>query len=172
MRHLIYAIFTTFSVFVIGFWLTLEPEKVSYLEKGKITTTTPTCVQMFYAIDKYSEQYQIPKSYAYALAYYETRYTGPFQWNYDPSQTSTVGALGPLQIMYATAKTVFPDEKFSKERLRDDIDFNVHCGMKLLRQMYDRIGNWEKVFGCYSTGKILVNDYARNVVRYQIKWTK
>lgn len=172
MRHLIYTALVTFCVFIIAFWITLEPEKTSYLEKGKITTQTPKSVQMFYAIEKYSEQYNIPRNYAYGIAYYETRYTGPFQWKYDPSQTSTAGALGPMQIMYSTGQSVFPDEDFTREELRDDIDFNVHCSMKLLRQMYDKIGSWDKVFGCYNTGKILVNDYARNVVNFEIKWIK
>ena len=43
------------------------------------------------------------KRYAYGIAYAETRYKGPFHWNYNPAQTSCVGAEGPMQIMLSTA---------------------------------------------------------------------
>lgn len=170
MKDLFYIILLFFSVLTISFWLDLDKEEISYLEKGEITIETPKCVQMFYAIEKYADEYNIPKNYAYGVAYYETRYQGPFDWNYNPMQTSYAGALGPMQIMYPTGKSMFPDEVFSKEFLRDNIDFNVHCSMKLLRHLHDKYKDWEIVFGCYNTGKPMTNSYSSNVVNFKIKW--
>ena len=50
-----------------------------------------------------------------------------------------------------------------------DIDFNVECSLKLLRQLYDRYGDWKLVFGAYNTGKPIVNEYAINVYNYKLR---
>lgn len=127
---------------------------------------SPPCVQLSIAIDKYSKEYGIPRKYAYGVAHEETGYTGMLHWNYDHAQTSSVGAVGPMQVMYATAKGLFPDLEFTKEDLRTDIDFNVKCSMKLLKELHDSNDDWKKTFGAYNTGKHIVNDYAINVYNY------
>lgn len=169
MKHFIYSTLVFLGSMILVFWLSMEPANYSYLKKGKITSYTPKSVQLFYAIEKYSAEYKVPRDYAYGIAYYETRYTGPFQWDYDNSISSAGGALGPMQVMYSTAKSMFPDEDFTKEDLKNDIELNVKCSMKLCKYLYDNYRDWKIVFGCYNTGRPIINSYANNVVNYKLK---
>ena len=157
-------------VTISTFYIKLDSDKsVEIPPSTEITVNSAPCLQMFNSIEKYSDLYNIPRDYAYGIAYAETRYEGPFQWKYKHTQTSTAGALGPMQLMYATAKGLFPEKSFTRQELMEDIDFNVHCSMKLLRKMYDKYKDWKIVFGCYNTGKPMVNDYAVRVYNYKLK---
>lgn len=170
MGKMLTTLFLGVACFLCAFFLQVTVEReTSSFEPSPITTNSLPCVQMFYSIEKYSEKYRIPKNFAYGIAYEETRYGGPFQWTYDHAQTSSAGAVGPMQVMYTTAQMMFPNRKFSKEKLRTDIDFNVECSMKLLRHLHDRYGNWKLVFGAYNTGRPLVNQYAENVFAHKTK---
>ena len=163
-------IFLAVSMFTLSFYFTSDIErKASGPVKREITTTSPPCLQMFYAIEKYAPKYDIPKKYAYGIAYNETRYEGPFQWTYNHKLTSSVGAEGPMQIMPSTAKMLFPEREITSEDLRTDIDFNVECSMKLLKRLHDTYGDWKLAFGYYNTGTPLVNEYAMNVYNFKRK---
>ena len=137
-----------------------------------ITDNTPPCIQLYYYIEKYAADYEIPLSYAYGVAYAETHYEGPFDWKYKHSQTSCVGAVGPMQIMPATANLMWPDSSISVSRLKNDIEFNVKTSMKLLRRLRDKYGDWKLVFGAYNTGRPMVNDYAIKVYNYKPDFRK
>ena len=130
--------------------------------------SSPPCVEMFSAIEKYAKVYDIPLKYALGIAYAETRYSGPFDWGYNPERVSVAGALGPMQIMPSTAEMMW-NEKIPKDRILSDIDFNVETSMKLLRYLHDRYGNWKTVFGCYNTGRPCVNGYAEQVYNFNPK---
>jgi soluble lytic murein transglycosylase-like protein len=158
----------TFSLFVFAtepesFQEATEPAEIDEI----FYSNDPPSIELFNSIEKYTEQYQIPRKYAYGIAYSETRYKGPFDWNYKHDLTSSAGAVGPMQVMYATAKGLFPDKDFTTEYLRTNIDFNVECSMKLLRRLYDKYGDWKLVFGCYNTGRPIVNDYAEKVFNFK-----
>lgn len=158
------------TVAILSFHIKVESEDSVTPPAGTlITVNSPPCIQMFNAIEKYMKMYDIPRDYAYGIAYAETHYQGPFHWKYNHAQTSTAGALGPMQVMYATAKGLFKDKEFTREYLMTNIDFNVHCSMKLLRKLYDKHGDWKLVFGAYNTGKPMVNGYALNVYNYKLK---
>lgn len=135
-----------------------------------IDRSSPPCLQMHYAIEKYAEAYSIPINYAYGIAYCETRYSGPFDWKYKHSQESYAGAIGPMQIMPSTADLMWKGENVSREKLMNDIEFNVQTSMKLMRKLHDRYNDWKMVFGCYNTGRPCVNDYALNVFNYKPKF--
>lgn len=137
--------------------------------KTELKSTDPPCLQMYFYIEKYSEEFNIPKSFAYGIAYYETRYEGPFHWKYDPSKTSSAGAVGPMQIMPATSKLI-NKETVPIEKLKTDISYNVRTSMKLLRRLHDKYGDWKLVFGAYNTGRPMINQYALNVYNYKPKW--
>jgi soluble lytic murein transglycosylase-like protein len=171
MKNMILTLVVGVVVFIFAFYVQVDVDKkTTPLASSKlITRESPPCVQMFYSIEKHATEYNIPKDYAYGVAYSETRYEGPFQWDYDHSKISSAGAQGPMQVMYATAKMLFPDKKFTEKDLRSDIDFNVECSMKLLRRLYDKYGDWKTVFGAYNTGKPLVNGYAMAVFSYKRK---
>ena len=61
---------------------------------------------------------------------------------------------------------MWKDKEFTKEELKNDIEFNVETSMKLLRHLHDKYGDWKIVFGCYNTGKSIVNQYAIDVYNF------
>lgn len=134
----------------------------------------PPSLEVYFAIRKYSSEYEIPLKYALGVAYAETRYKGPFHWKYNQVQESYAGALGPMQVMPGTAKGLLrkvlerPEEadNLTPQRLAEDIDLNVELSMCLLRRLYDKHGDWKLVFGAYNTGKPCVNGYAQMVYHY------
>lgn len=135
-----------------------------------INDNTPSCLRMFNAIEKYSKQYNIPRKYAYGIAKSETGYLGPLHWKYSHNQSSSVGAIGPMQIMFGTGQMMWPDSSFTRESLMKNINFNVETSMKLLRQLHDKYKDWKLVFGCYNTGRPCINRYAENVYNYEINF--
>jgi len=135
----------------------------------RVTTTDPPCLQMYYYIEQYADSFNIPKDYAYGIAYQETHYRGPFDWNYNHAQTSSAGAVGPMQVMPSTA-TLVNRATVTTAQLRTDIKYNVKTSMKLLRMLYDKYGDWKTVFGCYNTGRPCVNGYAMNVYNFKTTW--
>jgi hypothetical protein len=173
---------TLFFVVALGVAFSLLAEKttestvqveqaVAMVPSGiPITERTPPCIKMYYFIEKYADKYDIPLKYAYGVANAETGYRGPFHWGYNHEQTSHAGAVGPMQIMPSTADMMWPDSSISVKRLRTDVEFNVHTSMKLLRHLHNRYGDWQIVFGCYNTGKPLVNDYAIKVYNFKTQF--
>ncbi|NCX06443.1 MAG: lytic transglycosylase domain-containing protein, partial [Actinobacteria bacterium] len=88
----------------------IEDEAEIAVRGNPINSQSPPCLQMYYYIEKYSEQYRIPRDYAFGVAWKETRYEGPFHWKYNPGQESCAGAVGPMQIMPATARMMWKDK--------------------------------------------------------------
>jgi hypothetical protein len=173
-RNLIYAT-TIFSILVVWalYSIVQNPEQKIYsvtITSDKITKSAPPCLQMYDAIMKYADTYDIPKKYAFGIAWAETRYGGPFHWKYKHTQTSCAGAIGPMQIMPSTARLMWKGQDIDNKKLMSDIDFNVHTSMKLLRKLYDKYRDWKIVFGCYNTGKPMINDYAIKVFNHEPKW--
>ena len=174
MKNMINSLLAIVSIFVIMTYMETETTKGDENIKDLSVTSayyvnSPPCVQLSIAIDKYAKEYGIPRKYAYGIAHEETGYTGILHWNYDHAQTSSVGALGPMQVMYATANGLFPDKDFSRDYLKTNIDFNVECSMKLLKELHDGNDDWKKTFGAYNTGKQVINDYAINVYNYEFE---
>jgi soluble lytic murein transglycosylase-like protein len=145
-----------------------EKNIIYNVNHGSVDLNAPTAVKMFNSIEIYSMKYNIPLKYALGIAYAETRYQGPFHWTYNPSQKSSAGALGPMQIMPSTANSVW-NKNISKGELVSNIDLNVETSMKVLRRLYDKYGNWKIVFGCYNTGRPCVNGYAEKVYNFNPK---
>jgi soluble lytic murein transglycosylase-like protein len=106
------------------------------------------------------------------VAYKETTYRGPFDWRYNPSRISCVGALGPMQIMPSTSDWINKVD-YPNQRIMNDIKLNIETSMKLLRKLHNKYGNWNVVCGCYNTGRPIVNDYGRYCGtnrNYKSKW--
>lgn len=145
------------------------PEKLS--ETGIVVHDSIPSMKMYNSILKYAEEYNIPKEYAFGVAYQETRYKGPVDTLYKGSHRSKAGALGPMQIMYTTAKLyIKKDEVLTKKLLKNDIDLNVKLSMRILRDLKDTYGTWGKALGAYNTGKPVVNKYAKNILKKSYNW--
>lgn len=172
MRKAIAIVVTLFVCgLIINMWLNKDEaqEQSINVPLSKVDIYAPPCLQMYNCIEKYATKYKIPKNYAYGIAYKETRYLGPFHWEYNQKQGSNAGALGAMQIMPSTASMMWKDTdtKVTNQRILNDIEFNVETSMKLCRKLYDKYHDWEIVFGCYNTGQVLVNQYARDVVAFK-----
>ena len=74
-----------------------------------------------------------------------------------------------MQVMPATSRLI-NKEKVTKEKLKNDIAYNVRTSMKLLRRLHDKYKDWKLVFGAYNTGRPMINQYALNVYNYQPNW--
>lgn len=130
-----------------------------------------TCLIMYETIEKYADQYNIPKHIIYNIAYLETKYKGPYDTLYKHNLGSSAGALGPMQVMPSTANLIHK-KKVSKVILRNDIDFNVQTSAKLLSILWEKYQNWNKVCGAYNTGRPIVNKYAKFCTSNIVYWEK
>lgn len=134
-----------------------------------ITESDPPCLQMYYHIERYAEEYDIPKRYAYGIAYKETHYRGPFDWDYKPGLVSSAGAVGPMQIMPQYAHP-YVDGSFTRDELRTNVEMNVKASMRMLKKLKERYGDWKLVFGAYNTGRPMINQYALDVYNHNPNW--
>lgn len=180
MKPKFYILFCYFTiVFGLGLYaFTLsKQERVRKMELSYCSmydTRTPISLKMYALIEKYSSEYNIPKYVAYNIAYRETRYKGPFHWNYNPYQTSYAGAEGPMQVMIKTCNGL-NKSRYSKKELRKNLDLNVHTSMKLLSRLHKKYKNWSVVCGWYNTGRPIVNEYGKYCgtnLNYKSKWVQ
>ena len=135
---------------------------------------SPFSLQVYTSIEKYSKEYGIPKYIAYNIAYLETRYQGPFDWDYNGKLTSSVGAKGPMQVLPSTANYI-SGKSITKKELLHNIDLNIQISMKLLRKLKNQYKEWSLVCGYYNTGHPKVNDYATFCVSnkdYKKNWVE
>ena len=133
----------------------------------------PPSIQMYHLIEKYSDEYDLPKWVIYNISYKETRYRGPLDWCYNPYRTSNSGSLGSMQIMPMTSRSI--NGEVSKTKLKFDLEYNISTSIKLLKKLYEKWGDWEIVCGCYNTGKPIINEYARycaNFRDYEKNWIR
>lgn len=164
-KIIIFLFVISFLIFYIRLNLSYEREHNFYNKNDysfSLKENIPDCLKTFYAIEKFSKKYNIPIKYAFNIAYMETKYCGPSSWDYNARQESHVGAVGPMQIMPTTASIIW-NKQISKNKLKNDINFNVETSMKLLKILYEKYKNWKIVFGCYNTGRPIINNYAKKV---------
>lgn len=148
--------------------------ELSKLGSNDSNLNGPTPLRMYELINHYADFYDIPKHIAFNVAYLETKYKGPFDWSYKPNLSSSAGAVGPMQIMPATANYI-NKKKINKEQLKNDIELNIKTSMKLLSNLHKQYPNWKIVCGAYNTGRPIVNSYATFCVSnkdYTNNWRK
>jgi len=174
------AIRFTYLLFTVGILATsfslltfLDKEKKPGLEDVGLNPKSPASLQMYSSIEKYSKKYNVPKYVAYNVAFQETRYQGPFHWNYQPIHVSSAGAVGPMQIITKYSYK-YVGRYVSPNELMTNIDMNVMVSMKMLRAWYNKYQDWGLACGGYNTGQGVLNSYAvfcstnRN---YKKNWT-
>jgi len=133
-----------FSITVIVLLCSHELKKnFTYKSFGRIDfghssdINKPSSILMYENLEKYSDEYEIPKHIIYNIAFLETRYEGPFDWGYNPARTSPVGAVGPMQVMPSTADYIC-HKKVSVKKLKTDIKFSLR---RVLNYYKDYIKN-------------------------------
>jgi soluble lytic murein transglycosylase-like protein len=157
-------------IILIGIFLKLqEPLDEKPNRKTENQLQDPTSIKMYISIEKWSKIYAIPRKLAYGIAYYESRYRGPLDWNYNHALTSSVGAVGPMQIRPSTSKFI-TGKSITANILRQDIDLNIKTSMQLLRYLKNRYGTWERAIGFYATGRPEPNFYSRKVLAFKPTW--
>jgi hypothetical protein len=83
MRKAIAIVVLIFSFgLILNMWLHETEEEHIKIPLSKVDIYSPPSLQMYNCIEKYSVKYNIPRNYAYGIAYKETRYLGPFHWDY------------------------------------------------------------------------------------------
>ena len=134
----------------------------------------PESVKLFNYILKYSDEYSVPVNIAFGVANKESGYKGPLHTKYNPKLTSKSKAYGAMQIKLGTANSV-SDEKITKSDLLNNTELNVRLSLKLLSQLKKQYGSWKLALGAYNTGKPVVNQYARNIIKFKVEhyfiWT-
>jgi soluble lytic murein transglycosylase-like protein len=133
-----------------------------------------TSLQMYESIEHWSDSFGIPKYIAYNVAYLETRYQGPFDFDYNHKQTSSAGAVGPMQIITRWAQPYVRKRVTAKE-LCNNIDLNVMISMKMLRKWYSIHHDWTLACGAYNSGQPIRNAYAVYATTnkdYKEKWER
>jgi len=161
------------SILTCGWLLQREQEafEMKILSLGD-STNSPACLRMYNIIEKRSKEYDIPKYILYNVAYLETRYRGPFDWSYNPSQTSSAGAEGPMQIITRYAHNHAGYHVTPKE-LRTNLELNIKVSCSMLKALHKRYGRWDIALGYYNTGYPQVNsyaDYASSNKNYKNNW--
>lgn len=155
----------------LGIMIYNTNKRIDSLER-KIGSTIS--LQMYESIEHWSDSFNIPKYIAYNVAYKETGYRGPFHWTYNPNQTSSAGAKGPMQIIPQYAH-YFAGRRVTGDELINDIDLNVKISMKMLRYWYNMYHDWTLSCGAYNSGKPIRNEYAvyiSSTKNYKAKWDR
>jgi len=163
------------GILTCGYMLQSEQEKfeMTILQLGD-SSNSPACLQMYNLIERKSEENNIPKYILYNVAWLETRYGGPFDWDYNPYRTSSAGAQGPMQIITRYAHPHAGRTVTAKE-LRTNLELNINVSCSMLNRLYKQYGRWDIVLGYYNTGYPQVNDYASygsSNKNYKSKWIK
>lgn len=109
-------------------------------EEGPATPNNPIA-KMFAGA---AERYGIPTDLAIKLGWQESRF--------NPGAVSPKGATGPAQLMPSTAR------ELGVKDIRNPAE-NIDGGMRYLRQMYDKYGDWKLALAAYNAGPGRVDEY-------------
>lgn len=131
-----------------------------------VYTNLPESVKLFNYIVKYAKEYSVPVNIAFGIANKESGYEGPLHMNYNPKLTSKSKAYGAMQIKLRTANLV-SERKITKSELLNNTELNVRLSLKLLSQLKEQYGTWKLALGAYNTGKPVINQYARSIVKFK-----
>ena len=149
-------------------------QRLDYFEERLDLANGTISLQMYESIEHWSDSFNIPKHIAYNVAWLETRYQGPFHFDYNPYQKSSAGAVGPMQIITRWAKP-YVRKRLTEKELKTNIDLNVKISMQMLRKWYSIHHDWTLACGAYNSGSPIRNDYAvyaSSNKDYKNKWER
>lgn len=103
-------------------------------------------------VDKYSEQYGVPKDVIYAVIKVESNF------KYDAQ--SYKKARGLMQLMPGTYEWMCKKEGIDPEEHNiDDPEINIMIGTSYLSYLYDQFEIWDTVFAAYNAGHGIVRQW-------------
>lgn len=99
-----------------------------------------------------SEEFSVDMAIIYAVIYCES--------DFDPKATSSVGAMGLMQMMPATFEEMqdYLKETYDTEALYDP-EVSIRYGTYYLSRLYRSFGDWEIVFAAYNAGPTCVREW-------------
>ena len=102
-----------------------------------------------------SEKYDLEPALVYAVIKAES--------DFEKDASSSVGALGLMQILPSTAKWIAEekDEMFEKENLFS-AEINIEYGCFYLRYLFDKFDDLDIVVCAYNAGETKVRDWIEN----------
>ena len=159
---------------IVGLMYYNLDRRLDYFEERLDKADGTISLAMYESIEHWSDSFNVPKYVAYNVAYQETGYKGPFHFNYNPYQTSSAGAVGPMQIITIYAHT-YAGRHLSEKELKTNIDLNVKISMQMLRVWYNIYKDWELAAGAYNSGQPIRNNYAVYAASnkdYKNKWVR
>ena len=159
---------------IVGLMYYNVNQRLDYFEERLDLANGTISLQMYESIEHWSDSFNIPKYIAYNVAYLETRYQGPFHFDYNPYQKSSAGAVGPMQIITRWAKP-YVRKRLTEKELKTNIDLNVKISMQMLRKWYSIHHDWTLACGAYNSGSPIRNDYAvyaSSNKDYKNKWER
>lgn len=159
---------------IVGLMYYNVNQRLDYFEERLDLADGTISLQMYESIEHWSDSFNIPKHIAYNVAYLETRYQGPFHFDYNPYQKSSAGAVGPMQIITRWAKP-YVRKRLTEKELKTNIDLNVKISMQMLRKWYSIHHDWTLACGAYNSGSPIRNDYAvyaSSNKDYKNKWER
>lgn len=160
------SILSIITISLALYLLPIQQVKKLAITESRASVVGPPNVELFFALKKYSAEYNVPERYAFAIAKNETSYNGLLHWNYKHSQVSDVNALGPMQVLLSTARLF--DRSVTKEELQHNIDKNVKISMQILSHNKRVFGSWKRAIAAYNTGNPNIeNSYVRNTLNYK-----
>ncbi len=99
-----------------------------------------------------SEEFSVDMAIIYAVIYCES--------DFDPEATSSVGAMGLMQMMPATFEEMqgYLKETYDTEALYAP-EVSIRYGTYYLSRLYRSFGDWEIVFAAYNAGPTRVREW-------------
>lgn len=113
-----------------------EPEKLMYADYVKAA----------------SEEFEVDEAIIYAVIYCES--------DFDADATSSVGAMGLMQMMPATFEEMqgYLNEEYDTEALYEP-EVSIRYGTYYLSRLYRYFDDWEIVFAAYNAGPTRVSSW-------------
>lgn len=104
-------------------------------------------------VEKYSQQYSVPKEIVYAVIKTES--------SFKSDAVSNKGAIGLMQITPDTFAWLCTKESFSSDSvdMLYNPEINIRAGTLFLSLLYSEYGIWENVYAAYNAGRSKVNEW-------------